>query len=302
MAGVDVDEVAVELELAVDHRHEAAGQRALVDDVVEALHRAHDLEVAGQPHAQPHVDVAHLQRRRQAVAGDVGDRQAEDLRADRDVVEEVAAHLVHRLGVAEDLEVAVDRLALGQDRDLNLPRLVEDAHHPLLADLLVDAVAQDAEREQQIVAVAAGGDVEGQQVLLVADLDGGELLNVEVLLEVGIDAVVVAAHVDGALLEQPLDRRVAARHPDLGVDRFGVREGRQEQVVLALPLVQAAAVDAQLAAELGDQPLDHHVDGLPDVVGALDGGDHLLDLLHQLAVVDGSGLGGGHGGFPTLGR
>jgi len=32
VAGVDVDEDAVELELAVEHRDEAAGQRALMDD------------------------------------------------------------------------------------------------------------------------------------------------------------------------------------------------------------------------------------------------------------------------------
>jgi len=62
-----------------------------VDDPVHALDGAHDLEVARQAHAQPHVDVAHLQRGGQAMAGDVGDRQAEDLVGDRDVVEERAA-------------------------------------------------------------------------------------------------------------------------------------------------------------------------------------------------------------------
>ena len=47
--------------------------------LVQPLDRAHDLEVAAEAHAQAHVDVAHLERRRQAVARDVGDRDAHDL-------------------------------------------------------------------------------------------------------------------------------------------------------------------------------------------------------------------------------
>ena len=115
MPGVDVDENAVELELAVEHRHEAAGQRALVDDVVHPLDRAHDLEVAREAHAQPHVDVAHLEGGRQAVAGDVGDRESEDLLGHRDEVVEVPPHRLHRIGAAGQVEVAVDGRAARQD-------------------------------------------------------------------------------------------------------------------------------------------------------------------------------------------
>ena len=54
-----------------------------MDDVVELLHRADDLEVAVGGHAQAHVDVAHDQRRGKAVAGAVGDGEAEDVVGDR---------------------------------------------------------------------------------------------------------------------------------------------------------------------------------------------------------------------------
>jgi hypothetical protein len=53
MAGVDVDEDAVELELAVEHRHEPAGEGRTVDDVVQALDGAHDLQVAASPILSP---------------------------------------------------------------------------------------------------------------------------------------------------------------------------------------------------------------------------------------------------------
>ena len=89
--GVDVHEAAVVLDLAVEERDEARRQPRLVDDAVQALDRAHDLEVALDRHAQARVDVAHLEGRRQAVARGVGDRDAEDAVGDRDEVEVVAA-------------------------------------------------------------------------------------------------------------------------------------------------------------------------------------------------------------------
>ena len=55
------------------------------------------------------------------------------------------------------------------------------------ADLLVDAVAQDAEREEDVVPVVARGDVEGEDVLLAPHLDGGELLHPQEVLQVAVD-------------------------------------------------------------------------------------------------------------------
>ncbi len=286
MAGVDVDEDAVELELAVEHGHEAAGQRAAVDDPVHALDGAHDLEVARQAHAQPHVDVAHLQRGGQAMAGDVGDRQAEDLVGHRDVVEEVAADGLHRLRAAVHVEVAVAGGAARQDRGLDLARLLENPFHALAPQLLVDAVAHDAEREQDVVAVAARGDVEGQDVLAVADLDGGEALHAQQVLQGLVDARIVGVHVHRAVLDQQLDRRVGDRHLEAARHLLGVAEDAREDVERAAAAIQAAAVDPQLVAEVDDDALDQRLDGRALVLGAIERRHQLLDLLHQRPVVD----------------
>ncbi len=212
MAGVDVDEDAVELELAVEQRHEAAGQRAAVDDAIHALDGAHDLEISRQAHAQTHVDVTHLQRGGQAMPRDVGDRQAEDLVGDRNVIEEITADGLHRHGAPVQVEVAIGGGAARQDRRLDLALLLEDPFHALAPQLLVDAVTHDAEREQDVLAVVAGGDVEGQDVLLVADLDGGESLHSQQVLQLLVHPRIVGVHEDRPVFGQQLDRRIGDRH------------------------------------------------------------------------------------------
>ncbi len=257
-----------------------------MDDLVQPLHGAHDLQIARETHAQAHVDVAHLQSRRQAVTGDVGDREAENLVGDRNQIVEVAADRLHRLDLAVEIEIAVDRHAPGQDRRLDLARLVEDLGHAVLAQLLVDRVAQHAERKEHVVVVGARIDVEGEQELLVAELDRGEALDAELALELLVDARIPGVHVHDPLGERDLDRRVTRRHAQPALDRLGVRKGRDHFVGVVAPAVEAAAADAQRVLETADHRAGEGVDGRAGVARGLDLAHDLLDLLHQLPVVD----------------
>ena len=108
MAGVHVDDVAVRLELAVEQRHELRRETALVQDAVQSLDRAGDLEVAADSHAQTHVDVAHEKRREEAVPRGVRDRRAEAQIAEGQEVVEVAADGLG--GKREPVEVVVPHL------------------------------------------------------------------------------------------------------------------------------------------------------------------------------------------------
>ena len=96
VAGVDVDQVPVALELGVEDAHEAARQPRAVDHPVELLEHVGDLELLLDPHPQPGHHVAHEQRRGQAVAARVADREPERALAEVVEVVEVAAHLVRR--------------------------------------------------------------------------------------------------------------------------------------------------------------------------------------------------------------
>ncbi len=65
MAGVDVVEGSRIVELAVDERDEARGQRRSAEDPVEPLDGRVDLQVLGDAHPQAHDDVARFERRRE---------------------------------------------------------------------------------------------------------------------------------------------------------------------------------------------------------------------------------------------
>jgi hypothetical protein len=219
------------------------------------------------------------------VTRDVGDGETQDLVGHGDVVEEVAAHRLHRLGTAVEVELAVGRRPARQDGGLDLPRLLEDPLHAVLPDLLVEAVAQDAEREEDVVPVMAGGDVEGQDVLLVPHLDGGELLYAEEILQAHVHPRIVSVHGHRALLQQELDRRIGDRHLETARHLLGVAEDPLEHVVVAAPPVEPAAVDPQVVAQLDDDAVEQRRDVRPRIVG-LHGRDHLLHLFHQHPVVD----------------
>ncbi len=79
MAGVAVDDPAVEVDLGQEERHELGGETASVDDLVEARNGARQLVLPGQAHPQTGEDVAHLEGRRQTVAGGVGHHHVKDV-------------------------------------------------------------------------------------------------------------------------------------------------------------------------------------------------------------------------------
>jgi hypothetical protein len=79
------------------------------------------------------------------VAGHVRDRHTHDLGRERDEVEEIAAHRLHRLVAPGEIEAPVLGEAPRQDRRLDLARLAQHVVHALAHDLLVDRVAQDGE-------------------------------------------------------------------------------------------------------------------------------------------------------------
>jgi hypothetical protein len=94
---------------------------------------------------RPVIDVADLERRGQAVAGRVGDRDPEQAVRDRDEVEVVAPHELRRSREARDLDRAPAQRPLGQDRHLNPPRLLKRRHVPVLTQLLIHRQAKNAE-------------------------------------------------------------------------------------------------------------------------------------------------------------
>ena len=119
------------------------------------------------------------------------------------------------------------------------------------------------ERKQRRFALARGVEVEGEQVLALAHLDGGEATGPERVLELAIEPRVVGLHVDGAVLLHRGHRRVVAEDRRRVVDRMGGAEGAQELVAPALlgAAVDAAAADPEAAAELAGDRLGQVGDG-----------------------------------------
>ena len=190
-----------------------------MDDPVQALDGARDLEVALDRHAESRVHVAHLERGRQAVAGSVGDRDPEDPVGDRDEVEVVAAHELRRRRESGDLDVPAPQGALREDRHLDAARFLERRHVPALPELLVHRVAQDPERGEEVLFRRGRLDGEGDDVLVVADGDRGEALGAEAPLELRVHPRRRRVHDDDTLVDDPLDRAVVVRNEEAGRDR-----------------------------------------------------------------------------------
>ena len=104
VAGVDVGEVAVRLELAVEDGNVAARRVAAVDDSIELREHVFHPEVLLEAHPQPSHDVADHQRRGKPVAAGVADGKAHQVLGHVDEVAEVPADLLHREGTVGDVE------------------------------------------------------------------------------------------------------------------------------------------------------------------------------------------------------
>src|SRR5204862_6850523 len=106
------------LQLTIEERHEFRRQPPAVNDVVELLDGAHDLEIAVRSHAQTHVNVADDQRGGKAVSRTVGNGKSENIVRDRDEVVEIAADDFGGNRPAPDVESRILRRAPRQDRVL----------------------------------------------------------------------------------------------------------------------------------------------------------------------------------------
>ena len=261
VAGVAVDEDAPCFELAIEQRNELRRQPAAMDDVIELLHRPDDLEIAIGRHAQPHVDVAHDERGRQAMPRSVSDCQAEDVVGDRDEVVEVSAHDLGRNSFPPDVEPRVLWHALRQDGLLNALRLDDEGLVAVRAQPLVDGVADEVEREEDVIAAQVRINIEPQDVrVVVPGRDRGETLRAELRLEDRVDARIVRLHDHDAVLEDQLDRLVVPRHRNAERAVFAKAETANQLVaVLVAQLVNASAGDPELVMEVRG-------DGLPDLL------------------------------------
>ena len=97
-----------------------------MNDVIELFESADDFEIAIGGHAQAHINVTHNESRRQAVAGTVGDCDSQNIVGDRDEVIEISADDLRRHRATPDLESAVLRNALRQNRLLDALRLDDE--------------------------------------------------------------------------------------------------------------------------------------------------------------------------------
>ena len=84
------------------------------------------------------------------------------------------------------------------------------------------------------------------RMLGVAHLDGGEALHAEQVLQALVDTRIVGVHVDRAVLDEQLDRRIGDRHLEPARHLLGVAEDALDVVVEgAAAAVQPPAVDPQ---------------------------------------------------------
>src|ERR1017187_7997779 len=285
MARVHVDDVAVRLELAVEQRHELRRETALVQDAVQPLDRAGDLEVASDAHAQADVDVAHEKRREKAVARGVRDRRAEAQIAEREKIVEVAADGLGGKGKPVELEVPHLRHRARKDRLLNSPGVLPETLEPLRAHLRVDDGPDDPEREEEILLTRSRMDVKREEIALPAEGDGREARHAEALLELAIHGRVVEVGKRQPVLLRAADGPVVGRDRDARGDSTRTAETPLEDVLVLAPHVKAPAEDAQLIPEIPDDRLAHLHDRREDVLAAFDGLESPLDVLQEEAVV-----------------
>ena len=235
MSRVDVDDLAVRLELAVEERHELRREPALVEDPVQPLDDPRDLQVAADSHPEAHVDVPDEEGREEAVAGRVGDRGAEAVGGERDEIVEVPPHRLRRCRDRPDLVVPDLRERAREDRLLDPAGLLEKALEPLAPHLRIEDGADDPEGDQEVVRGDARVDVEGEDEGAVAERDRREPRDTEAGLELAVDRGVLQVGEDDSLVESPVDRPVRHRDGEPLGDLSGAPEAALEDVVVVLP-------------------------------------------------------------------
>src|SRR5207248_9802774 len=119
------------------------------------------------------------------------------------------------------------------------------------AQSLIDSVANEVEREEDVFAAQVRRDVKSKDVRMrVAGSDGCESLRAELRLEHGIDAGIVRFHDHHAVLEHELDRLVVARHSDAKRTVIADAESPDQLVAIhAGELVNTPARDPELVPD-----------------------------------------------------
>ena len=154
MAGVEVDQVAVAVDLGEEERDVAADRRGVGQHPGEPIDDGDHLELQGHSHAQPDDHVPGLERRRQAVAGGVGDANGERVVAHPDEVVDVAADDLRGALAHREFEARDRGQGAGKQGRLHLARLFEHVLEPLAR---AGGVGQRAER-RECVGHLGGGD------------------------------------------------------------------------------------------------------------------------------------------------
>ena len=164
MPRIAVDEIAVGLDLAVKQRDEARGEGRAADHPVELFDRGGDAQAILDAHAQSDDGVPRLQRRGEAVAGRVGDGDAEGAGRDGDEVEQVAADLLGRYRAAPQVVAREAGRSRRKQRTLDRPHLGDVILEPGLAQLEVDRVADHVQRVDYMFAVGVIPQAEGHDL------------------------------------------------------------------------------------------------------------------------------------------
>jgi len=148
------------------------------------------------------------------------------------------------------------------------------------AQPLIQRVANEVQREEDVFAAQLRRDVEAEDVLVVvAGGDGGEASRAESLLELPVDARIVWIHDDHAVLQRQLQRLVivADRNSELALIRLSETSDQRIGVVAA-GLVNTAAGDSELVTEIRGDRLTDLLDGQTARSCALDLRESFFDF------------------------
>src|ERR1019366_1598563 len=303
VSGVHVDDVAVRLELPVEQGDELRREAAFVQDAVQPLDRAGDLEVVSDPHAQPDVDVAHEEGRKEPVARGVRDRGTEAQVAEWKKIVEIAADGFSGKREPVKLEVPHLRHRARKDRLLDAPGVLQKALQAPGAHLRIDDRPDDPERKEEVLLTGPRMDVEGEKIALLAEGDRREARDAEALLELPVHGWIIEVGERHPVFSRPPDRAVVGGDGDPLGDVARAAESPLEEVLVLAPHVEPAAQDPELVPAIPDDRLAHAHDRHENVLTAFDGLESPLDVLQEQAVVHRASVtGAAVGGASAEGR
>jgi hypothetical protein len=221
------------------------------------------LVLPSEAHPQAGENVAHLKGRRQTVAGSVCNHNVKNIVVEGDHIVEIAANDFRGDGPCSDLEVARLRDLARQDGVLNLARILDQRHHPILAQFLVDGQPNDVEgRDQVFVVLVVGFDIERQYVAGVGNSNRRKPLACpQICFETLIEAGIIPPHDHRTHIQQPFEWRIGLPHsqPD-GLAR-SVAKGLHQLVAAVVLGVNPPALDTEVAGKILGEKVSGTVNG-----------------------------------------